>query len=68
MTTSKVVIKTMRTNVILRDLDEFEDYKDLNILCEVRIMCHIIYMYIPKYANDFAFLISNFTLKILSLR
>jgi hypothetical protein len=35
MTTSKVVIKTMRTNVILRDLDEFEDYKDLNILCDV---------------------------------
>lgn len=43
MTTSKVVIKTMRTNVILRDLDEFEDYKDLNILCEVRI-CVILYI------------------------
>lgn len=45
MTTSKVVIKTMRTNVILRDLDEFEDYKDLNILCEVRI-CVILYIYV----------------------
>jgi len=43
MTTSKVVIKTMRTNAILRDLDEFEDYKDLNILCEVCI-CVILYI------------------------
>ena len=47
MTTSKVVIKTMRTNVILRDLDEFEDYKDLNILYEV---CHVSY-YIYVYSK-----------------
>ncbi len=48
MTTPKVVIKTMRTNVILRDLDKFEDYKDLNILCEVRI-CVILYIYVSYY-------------------
>ena len=42
MTTSKVVIKTMRTYVILRDLD---DYKDLNILCEVCNVSYYIYVY-----------------------
>lgn len=45
MTTSKVVIKTMRTNVILCDLDEFEDYKDLNILYEVCNVSYYIYVY-----------------------
>ena len=45
MTTSKVVIKTMRTYVILRDLDDFEDYKDLNILCEVCNVSYYIYVY-----------------------
>ena len=51
----------MRTNVILRDLDEFEDYKDLNILYEVCNVSYYIYVYskvrkwfcIPHFAFHF---------------
>ena len=35
----------IRTHVILRDLDEFEDYKDLNILYEVCNVSYYIYVY-----------------------
>jgi hypothetical protein len=33
------------TSFILRDLDEFEDYKDLNILYEVCNVSYYIYVY-----------------------
>ena len=60
MTTSKVVIKTMRTNVILRDLDEFEDYKDLNILYEV---CNVSY-YICIFQSTQMILHSSFRISL----
>ena len=50
------------TSFILRDLDEFEDYKDLNILYEVcNVSYYIIYVYskvrkwfcIPHFAFHF---------------